>query len=453
MTVPVDLLIRAPPRGHRRRRRGRAAAGRRRDRRPRHRGRAARRPASLAGRDTLDLGRRRGAPARPGRLARARLRARPHRVGGLRQRHPGRRGGRDHHPGRHAAGQRPGHGQRGRAAGQAAGGRRPVPRRRGVLGRGHPGQHARARTAGPGRGRRVQVLPGRLRVARLPAGGRRPADRGAAHRGAGSAGRCWSTPKALRPPPATGAYRAKATRATWPRARAALENLAVAEVIEAARATGGHAHIVHLSSSDALPMIASARREGVRITAETCPHYLTLTAEEIGDGEAACKCSPPVREAANRELLWAGLREPDPRPGRLGPLAVHRADEGRRTTGTGAAWGGISSLQLGLPLTWTQARRRGLGLAQVAAWMAAAPARLAGLTAKGRIAAGCDADFCRPGPGGVLRGRPRPAVPPAPGDHPVRGPDTVRRGAAHPAARARDRPGPAAREAARGGPQ
>ena len=83
-----------------------------------------------------------------------------------------------------------------------------------------------------------------------------------------------------------------------------LENLAVAQVIEAARATGAHAHIVHLSSSDALPMIASAQREGVRITAETCPHYLTLTAEEIDD--TAGKCSPPVREAANRELLWAG---------------------------------------------------------------------------------------------------------------------------------------------------
>jgi len=173
-----------------------------------------------------------------------------------------------------------------------------------------------------------------------------------------------------------------------------VENLAVAEVIEAARATGGHAHIVHLSSSDTLPMIASAQREGVRLTAETCPHYLTLTAEEIGDGETACKCSPPVREAANRELLWAGLRDRT--------LAMVVSDHSPCTvpmkapdTGDfGAAWGGISSLQLGLPLTWTQARRRGIGLAQVAAWMSAAPARLAGLTAKGRIAAGCDADFC-----------------------------------------------------------
>jgi len=170
-----------------------------------------------------------------------------------------------------------------------------------------------------------------------------------------------------------------------------LENLAVAEVIEAARATGGHAHIVHLSSSDALPMIASARREGVRITAETCPHYLTLTAEEIGDGDVACKCSPPVREAANRELLWAGLRE-----ARIDSVVSDHSPctAAMKAAGDwGRAWGGISSLQLGLPLTWTQARRRGLGLAQVAAWMAAAPARLAGLTAKGRIAVGRDADF------------------------------------------------------------
>jgi allantoinase len=171
-----------------------------------------------------------------------------------------------------------------------------------------------------------------------------------------------------------------------------LENLAVAQVIEAARATGGHAHIVHLSSSDALPMIASARREGVRITAETCPHYLTLTAEEIGDGQTTAKCSPPVREAANRELLWTGLRD--------NVLDQVVSDHSPCTAAMKAAgdwsqaWGGISSLQLGLPVVWTQARRRGVGLAQVAAWMAAAPARLAGLTAKGRIMPGYDADLC-----------------------------------------------------------
>ena len=119
-----------------------------------------------------------------------------------------------------------------------------------------------------------------------------------------------------------------------------LENLAVAQVIEAARMTGGHAHVVHLSSSDALPMIASPRREGVRVSAETCPHYLTLTAEKIGDGQTAAKCSPPVREAANRELLWRGLRE--------NVLDLVVSDHSPCTAAMkgpdfGPAWGGISS--------------------------------------------------------------------------------------------------------------
>ncbi len=173
-----------------------------------------------------------------------------------------------------------------------------------------------------------------------------------------------------------------------------LENLAIAQVIEAARITGGHAHIVHLSSSDAVPMIASARREGVRITAETCPHYLTLAAEEIRDGDTAAKCCPPVREAANRELLWAGLRAQtltlivsDHSPCTAEMKALDTGD-------FGTAWGGISSLQLGLPLIWTQARGRGFGLEQLAAWMSVAPARLAGLAGKGRLAPGYDADFC-----------------------------------------------------------
>lgn len=85
------------------------------------------------------------------------------------------------------------------------------------------------------------------------------------------------------------------------------ENLAIAQVIELARWTGARVHILHLSSSDALPMIRSARRDGVQLTVETCPHYLFFTAEEIRDGATEFKCCPPIREAENRELLWKGL--------------------------------------------------------------------------------------------------------------------------------------------------
>jgi allantoinase len=173
-----------------------------------------------------------------------------------------------------------------------------------------------------------------------------------------------------------------------------IENVAIAQVIEAARRTGGRAHIVHLSSSDALPMIASARSEGVQLTVESCPHYLALAAEEIADGATACKCSPPIRESENRERLWAGLKADlldmvvsDHSPCTPAMRQIESGD-------FGSAWGGISSLQLSLPVIWTQARKRGFTLTDVAGWMSQAPARLAGLRRKGRIAPGFEADFC-----------------------------------------------------------
>ena len=171
------------------------------------------------------------------------------------------------------------------------------------------------------------------------------------------------------------------------------ENKAVAEVIERARWTGARAHILHLSSSDALPMIATAKRDGVRLTVETCPHYLTLTAEEIPNGATAYKCCPPIREASNRELLWAGLQDgtidcivSDHSPSTLDLKDLENGD-------FAVAWGGVSSLQLGLSLIWTEARHRGIPLEQVLSWMAAKPAQLAGLGNKGQLAPGYDADL------------------------------------------------------------
>jgi allantoinase len=171
------------------------------------------------------------------------------------------------------------------------------------------------------------------------------------------------------------------------------ENVAVAQVIEAARYTGARVHVLHLSSSDALPMLRSARRDGVRITTETCPHYLVLMAEEVLDGATEYKCAPPIREAENRELLWRGLADADidmivSDHSPCTPELKH-LDEGD----FGVAWGGIASLQLGLPAVWTEARRRGHSLCDVMRWMAERPARLAGLQRKGQVALGYDADF------------------------------------------------------------
>jgi allantoinase len=173
----------------------------------------------------------------------------------------------------------------------------------------------------------------------------------------------------------------------------AAETRAVAGLIEAARETGARVHVVHVSAAAVLPLLRDAVADGVRISAETCPHYLTLAAEDVPAGATEFKCCPPVREAANRDALWAGLAD--------GTLCCVVSDHSpctvelkRFDTGDfAAAWGGLSSLQLSLPVVWTAAAARGLSLVDVARWMAERPAALAGLDAKGVIAPGYDADL------------------------------------------------------------
>src|SRR5699024_2569090 len=137
----------------------------------------------------------------------------------------------------------------------------------------------------------------------------------------------------------------------------------------------------------------------------TCPHYLTLCAEDVPEGNTAYKCAPPIRESSNRDLLWQGLQEgiidivvTDHSPSTLTMKHVDTGD-------FGTAWGGVASLQVSLPVVWTAARERGLGLEKVVDWMAAKTAACVGLRGKGSIEVGKDADLSvfAPAPTVVVR--------------------------------------------------
>lgn len=172
----------------------------------------------------------------------------------------------------------------------------------------------------------------------------------------------------------------------------AAEVEAVRLVVDSARESGVGVHIVHVSSARVLPIIADARASGVTVTAETCPHYLTFTAEDVPEGGTEFASCPPIRAANNRELLWAGLSE-----GTLDMVVSDHSPCSPELKGGGdfgAAFGGISSLQLGPRVLWTQAQARGFGLPDLSRWMSARPAALAGFTDRAAIRAGMRADLC-----------------------------------------------------------
>ena len=172
------------------------------------------------------------------------------------------------------------------------------------------------------------------------------------------------------------------------------ENEAIELMIRLSREFGTRVHIVHLSSAEAIPMLREAQAAGVKITAETCPHYLHFVAEEVPPGATEFKCCPPIRERENREELWEGLRD-----GTIGLIVSdHSPCPGemklRESGDFMKAWGGIASLQLRLPVVWTETRSRGFSLLDVTRWLCANPARQVSLeTRKGSIAVGCDADI------------------------------------------------------------
>jgi allantoinase len=172
------------------------------------------------------------------------------------------------------------------------------------------------------------------------------------------------------------------------------EVTAIERLVQLSRSTGCRTHVLHLSSALALDALAAARADGVRVSVETCPHYLSFADGEIPPGATEFKCCPPIRSEDNRSALWAGLTS--------GTIDIVVSDHSPCTLDLkqlelgdfAAAWGGISSLQLELPATWTQARTHGHSLSDVTRWMSARPAELFGPNQKGRIAVGYAADLC-----------------------------------------------------------
>ncbi|XP_047510363.1 allantoinase-like [Pieris napi] len=159
-------------------------------------------------------------------------------------------------------------------------------------------------------------------------------------------------------------------------------------------------HIVHVSSASVIPLLVEARQARLSkgneawrggVTAETCHHYLSLSAEEIPKGHSEYKCAPPIREKDNKEKLWRHLLKDE--------LDMVVSDHSPCTPELKCknnleAWGGISSVQFGLSLFWTQAHARGLDLRAISKYLCSGPAHLCGLEKrKGALKPGFDADI------------------------------------------------------------
>jgi allantoinase len=161
---------------------------------------------------------------------------------------------------------------------------------------------------------------------------------------------------------------------------------AIEMLLELCRQYRFRLHLVHLSTAKALPLLAAAKREGLPLTVETCPHFLHFTAEQIPDGATLFKSAPAIRSAANREQLWQALRDgiidliaTDHSPCPPHMKRLEPTQQGEEPGRFDLAWGGIPSLSIALSILWTECTRRELSLSQLAEWTSAAPARLAGL--------------------------------------------------------------------------
>jgi allantoinase len=173
----------------------------------------------------------------------------------------------------------------------------------------------------------------------------------------------------------------------------AAEIEAVQRALEVARETGTRVHFVHISTAAAARLIALARRGGLDVTLETCPHYLTLDASDLAHLGAVAKCAPPLRSRDEVEQLWATVLD-----GTVDLIASDHSPCPPSMKGGDdiwTAWGGISGVQTTLPILLTEGvHRRGLPLPRLVRLLSASPARRMGLyPRKGALAPGSDADL------------------------------------------------------------
>ncbi|MHA6481904.1 allantoinase AllB [Paenibacillus sp. strain BS8-2] len=160
-----------------------------------------------------------------------------------------------------------------------------------------------------------------------------------------------------------------------------------------AEETGCAIHIVHVSSAAGIGLIAEARRRGVDVTAETCPHYLVLTDDMLASKGAAAKCAPPLRSAAEQAKLWETIAE-----GLVQVIASDHSpcpEEMKNAEQFAGAWGGIAGAQSSLTLLVGEGHmKRGIPLTEISRMVSCEPARRFGLSdRKGEIRIGGDADL------------------------------------------------------------
>ena len=169
---------------------------------------------------------------------------------------------------------------------------------------------------------------------------------------------------------------------------------AIELLIKLCREFNFHIHIVHLSSSEAIELIREAKKEGLKLTVETCPHYLIFSSDDISSNDTRFKCTPPIRNKANREKLWTAVKE--------GVIDFIVSDHSpcdpdlkcREEGNFEKAWGGISGLQLGLSAVWTEARKRGFTVEDVSRLMSRNTASFIGLeNSAGKIEKGFEANL------------------------------------------------------------